>query len=284
MVRPLRIEYPGALYHITSRGNSKQQIFFSETDRVDFIETLEHVARRYNWVCYAYCLMGNHYHLLIETIDPTLSRGMRDLNGIYTQKFNKRHENVGHLLQGRFHTFVIEKETYLLGVARYVVLNPVRAGLVKQPEDWKWSSYRATAGLEEAPSFLDEKWLLSLFGENRSDAINSYRDFVHMEINEASPFDTINEGIALGSPQFIQNMWEKTKDIPITSEIQKGERIIGRLSLHDLFDDIGKNPRERNNAIIKAVSACGYSNAEVARHLGISNTLVSLVIAGKKTL
>jgi REP element-mobilizing transposase RayT len=139
MARPLRIEYPGAVYHITSRGNAYQDVFLDDADRERFLEVLKQTVDRFNWLCHAYCLMMNHYHLLIETVDPTLSRGMRQLNGVYTQAFNRRHERVGHLFQGRYKAILVEKETYLLELSRYIVLNPVRAKMVKKPEEWEWS-------------------------------------------------------------------------------------------------------------------------------------------------
>jgi REP element-mobilizing transposase RayT len=155
MARPLRLEYEGAVYHVTSRGNAREAIFRVDPDRELFLEVLGATVERFGWVCYAYCLMTNHYHLLLETPEPNLSRGMRHLNGVYTQGFNRRHMRVGHVLQGRFKSIVVEKESHLLELARYVVLNPVRAKMVRSARDWPWSSYRATAGLGVAPPFLD---------------------------------------------------------------------------------------------------------------------------------
>ena len=114
MARPLRIEYPGAVYHVTSRGNARQDVFVDDDGRTAFLEVVHQVGDRFNWLCHAYCLMTNHYHLLIETIDPTLSRGMRQLNGVYTQAFNRHHARVGHLFQGRFKAILVEKDAYLL--------------------------------------------------------------------------------------------------------------------------------------------------------------------------
>ena len=142
MARPLRIEYPRALYHITSRGNAWIDIFYDKKDREFFLELLEDLHTRFGFLIYAYCLMSNHYHLLIETPRANLVDGMRRLNGLYTQRFNKRHKRIGHLLQGRYKAFVIEKESYLLEVCRYIVLNPLQAGLVKHIGEWQWSSYR----------------------------------------------------------------------------------------------------------------------------------------------
>jgi putative transposase len=133
MSRPLRIEYPGALYHLTSRGNARQDIFLDDTDRAVFLDVLASVIERHGWHLYAYCLMGNHYHLLAETPHSNLSRGMRWLNGVYTQRFNRRHERVGHILQGRFKAILAERESYLLELSRYTVLNPVRAGMTGAP-------------------------------------------------------------------------------------------------------------------------------------------------------
>lgn len=143
MARPLRVEYPGAVYHITSRGNAQQSIFVDDGDRSALLEILAKAIDRFNWLCHAYCLMSNHFHLLVETVDPTLARGMRHLNGIYTQATNRRHARSGHLLQGRYKAILVEKDSHLLELARYVVLNPVRAKMVRAAKDWRWSSYRS---------------------------------------------------------------------------------------------------------------------------------------------
>ena len=154
MARPLRIEYPGAVYHVTSRGNARQDIYLDDKDRLRFLKIVQQVIDRFNWLCHAYCLMGNHYHLLIETVDPTLSRGMRHLNGVYTQTFNRRHQRVGHVFQGRFKAILVERDAYLLQLSRYVVMNPVRAKMVRAAKDWPWSSYRVTAGLSESTGLV----------------------------------------------------------------------------------------------------------------------------------
>jgi putative transposase len=130
MARPIRIEFSGALYHVTSRGNRQEDIYEDDTDRSVFLSVLEKTCSTNNWICHAYCLMSNHYHLLIETPDSNLSKGMRQLNGVYTQSYNRIHNRVGHVFQGRFKAIFVEKETYLLELARYIVLNPVRAGMV----------------------------------------------------------------------------------------------------------------------------------------------------------
>jgi len=178
MARPLRLEFAGALYHVTSRGDRREDIYLDDSDREAWLAVVGEVCNRFNWLIHAYCKMSNHYHLLVETIDGNLSKGMRQLNGVYTQRFNRRHRMVGHLYQGRYKAILVQKENYLLELARYVVLNPVRAGMVKQPEEWHWSSYLAMTGLSNVPEWLDTDWLLSQFGRQRQGAITSYRRFV----------------------------------------------------------------------------------------------------------
>jgi REP element-mobilizing transposase RayT len=148
MARPLWLEYVGAVYHVTSRGNARNAVFLDDADRREILETLSDVIERYAWICHAHCLMTNHYHLLIEMPAGGLSRGMQLLNGVYTQWFNHRPQRVGHLFQGRYKAILFEKESYLLELARYVVLNPVRAGMVRTARDWPWSgSWRGRASL-----------------------------------------------------------------------------------------------------------------------------------------
>lgn len=276
MSRPLRIKYPGALYHITDRGNRKGDIYLDDRDRNIFLEKLTTVITHHNWICHAYCLMNNHYHLLIETIESNLSDGMRDLNKDYSQTFNRLHDTVGHLLQGRFKSFIIEKESYLLEVARYTVLNGVRAGLVDHPADWRWSSYAATAGLIQPPAFLTTDWILGHFSTDRKKAQKAYAEFVLSGIGEASPFkDAVHKSI-LGSPQFVSEMWKQCKDSTMIKEIPREERIVGRPSLVDLFSH-EQVRKERDRFIVFARRGCGYSVAEIARVLRLSESLISRI-------
>ncbi len=178
MSRPLRLEYAGAFWHVTARGNERREIFRSDDDRTEFLRILGRTVALYRWRLHAYVLMGNHYHLLLETPEPTLSRGMRQLNGLYTQGFNRRHRRVGHLFQGRFKAILVERDAHLLELARYVVLNPVRAGLARSASSWPWSSYRATAGVEKAPAWLETAATLDAFGPGPARATARYREFV----------------------------------------------------------------------------------------------------------
>ena len=206
MARQLRLEYPGALYHLTARGNEQQTIFHDDVDRQQFVRLFGQEILQQHWRCYAYCLMGNHYHLLVETPEPNLSRGMRRLNGSYTQRFNWRHQRVGHLLQGRFKSLVVERDAYLLELCRYVVLNPVRAGMVATPQEWPWSSYGATAGLRTAPAWLDAAGVLRLFDPHQDVARQAYTRFVTDGIGGPSPWSQIAGQIFLGSPTFLERV------------------------------------------------------------------------------
>ena len=267
MARPLRIEYPGAVYHITTRGNAYQDVFLDDTDREEFLEILEQTVDRFNWLCHAYCLMTNHYHLLIETVDPTLSRGMRQLNGVYTQAFNRRHEQVGHLFQGRYKAILVEKEAYLLELARYIVLNPVRAKMVKKPEEWEWSSYRATAGLSEVPPFLTTDWILSQFADERKKAQRLYRRFVAKETGR-SPWDDLKGQIYLGSEKFIKSIPKpKTK----LNEVPRAQRLLDRPRLKEIFAEA----ETEDEGIFKAYHDYGYTMREIAEYLGIHYATVS---------
>ena len=220
MARPLRIEFAGALYHLTARGNAQQDIFIHDDDRYDFLEMLSRANDRYHWLCHAYCLMSNHYHLLIETRQPTLSKGMKYINGLYTQRFNRRYRRVGHVFQGRYKSILVESDPYLLELARYIVLNPVRARMVRSAKDWPWSSYQATAGLKAADSCLETDWVLSGFGEQKKIAQEGYRRFVQQGKGQPSPWEFIKNQIYLGTDQFVEDMQckldpkQSLKDIP----------------------------------------------------------------------
>jgi len=280
MARPLRVKYPGALYHIIVRGNAKQDIFLDDKDRRKFLSWLANAVKTHNLVVYAYCLMSNHFHLLVETPDSNISEAMHDLNGNYSQWFNFRHGRVGHLVQDRFKAFVIEKESYLLAVARYIVLNAVRAGLVDHPHKWKWCSYNATAGLTKTPSWLNVDWILGNFGDTRARAQKAYRRFVEDGIGGPDPHDGVEHDFILGTPQFVHWIWdnhtagsEKLKDHP------RQQRIVGRPTLKELFDTV-TTLKERNSAICLARLRCGYLNTEIARHIGLSNSTIGKIVRG----
>lgn len=178
MPRDLRVNFPGAIYHVTSRGNNGRLIFVDDRDREQFLYRLAGVARALEWKCRAFCLMSNHYHLFVETPKGDLPEGMLRLNGPYARAFNKRHGRRGHLFENRYHAALIQDESHFLEVCRYIVLNPVRAGLCETPDEWRWSSYLATVGATRTPAYLDLDWLPPTFGAVLETARARYVEFV----------------------------------------------------------------------------------------------------------
>ena len=275
MARPLRIEYEGAVYHITSRGNARERIFLTDSDCIEFLDVLGHVVARFGWICHAYCLMSNHYHLLIETPSPNLSRGMQLLNGVYTQRFNRAMQRSGHIFQGRFKAILVERESHLLELARYVVLNPVRAKAAPSACAWPWSSYRATAGQVEAPEFLTIDWILSQFGAKRASAMRAYRQFVSQG-RGVSVWEGLRAGSLLGSDEFIGQMKPRLAEAPLDPNILRREQDAARPSLEALFSDV-TDRRTRNQRIHAAVRDHHYTLQEVGDHLGLHFSTISVI-------
>lgn len=277
MARPLRVEYPGALYHVIARGNAQQDIFLDTRDRKLFLNWLGDIVKTHNVICHAYCLMDNHFHLLLETVEANLSKAMRDLNGNYSQGFNVVHKRSGHVLQGRYKAFVIEKDPYLLEVARYIVLNPVRAGLVDHPERWKWSSYGATVGLTVSPEWLSTDWLLGTFSRTKKSARAQYRRFVEMGIGGRDPYKNAQHGFLLGTPEFVHAIWENcTNGSEDIKDYPRVQRVVGRPTLAELFQDL-KNKSERDKTIVFARFRCGYLVSEIARHIDLDQSTVGKI-------
>jgi putative transposase len=282
MTRPLRIEYPGAVYHITSRGNEKKAVFKDDQDRENFLNTLQHVNKRYNWLCHAYCLMTNHYHLLIETPDGNLSLGMRQLNGVYTQLFNKRYNRNGHLFQGRFKGILIQKDSHLLEVCRYVVLNPVRARMVEKPDAYPWSSYLATAGKEKPHPCLTTDWILGQFSGKRGKAEQEYRQFIQWGIGERSVMLDVKGQVILGEDEFADTLVDHLKKHKHVPEIPRSQRYANRPMLEKIFQDsICRDKRKRDKKMAEAVEKYGYRQSEIARHLGLHTSTVSNLVRSR---
>src|SRR6187402_2242936 len=176
MARPLRIQAPGLTYHVVARGVRRTSIYVDEVDRHKFLKLLAHVIQRYALLCHAYCEMTNHYHLAVTTTEANLSRAVQRLNSHYAQWWNWRHERIGHVFQSRFNSQLIQEDAYLVNVCRYIILNPVRAGMAGSPEEWPWSSYRATVGLDPIPRFLDCNQLMAAVApDNPADGPNRLR-------------------------------------------------------------------------------------------------------------
>jgi len=233
MSRPLRIEFPGAVYHVTSRGDRREPIFVDDADRQNLLEVLAQAMDRFDAEVLAYCLMGNHYHFVLHTRAANLSRLMRHLNGAYTQNFNRRHQKVGHLFQGRFKAVLVDRDAYLLEVCRYVELNPVRARMVDQPADWPWSSYRAHVGVAPAPAWLDSTSLHGyLLGHPTADGADIHRAAARYATLVADGRDVrlwddaLRQQIYLGDEAFIERMQAlATKPSHQAAEVPRAQRL-----------------------------------------------------------
>ncbi|MEA2022262.1 MAG: transposase [Candidatus Caldatribacteriota bacterium] len=275
MTRPLRIEFNGALYHITSRGNARQAIFLNREDFSAFLKILSSVVKRYHFLLHAYCLMDNHYHLLVETPEGNLSKGMRQLNGLYAQHFNRKHQRVGHLLQGRYKALLVDKENYLLELCRYIVLNPLRAGLVKDPQKYRWSSYPATIGDERIPGLFSE-WILAQFAEDKEKAIRLYQAFVLSGIKAASPLKSVKEQLILGKESFTSKIEHLLQGKEKLKEIPRKQRYITRPPLNAVLKF--RDKKERNQVMYIAHLQYAYTLKEIAEYLNIHYTTVSKVV------
>jgi putative transposase len=233
MARPLRLEFPGAVWHVTNRGVEQRSINGDDCDRIHFLHLVEKVVDDFRWQLRAYVLMSNHYHLFFRTPQTNLSRGMKDLDGEYASYFNVRHRRVGHLFQGRFGGQLVDSETYLLSLSRYIVLNPVRAGIVETPGEWRWSSYRATAGLAAAPHWLDHGPILdALNADDWNKAMHEYRDFVAGGIGrDVSPWENLMAGMFLGSQEFLREVETKVQVRKRSEEHPRGQRKFRAMSL-----------------------------------------------------
>jgi len=283
MARPLRVQFPGGLYHVSARGNEQKLIFADDVDCDSFLRVLALVVERYHVLCHAYCLMNNHYHLLLETPDSNLSHAMRQLNGVYSQRFNRRHGRTGHLLGGRFHAVVVHRDAHLREVSRYIVLNPVRAGLFDDPAAWRWSSYLATVGEALVPSFLTTEWLLGLSGmTERAGAQHAYGEFVRRGLDEMPEVPTrLDSGF--GAPRPKVGLRPGFKAGGRLGEIPRAQRFASRPPLSELFSGVVSRA-ERNVRCVAAIRSFGYTLRELADFLDLHYATISRVLQQSDTL
>ncbi|MBI3344896.1 MAG: transposase [Gammaproteobacteria bacterium] len=283
MARPLRLEYPGAIYHVTARGNAQNAVFLGDRDRETFLTCLSEAVVRLGWLCHAYCLMDNHYHLLIETPDGNLSQGMRQLNGVYTQRFNRHHQRVGHLFQGRYKAILVERDSYLLELCRYVVLNPIRARMVKHIERYPWSSYPATLGMTACPGWLNTDWLLGQFGKRRSIARQRYAEFVAQGIGLVSPWGALQGQVLLGTATFVEKIRPLLEGKDPLTEIPRAQRLLHRPNIKKLFTkEVRGDKMMRDKTMQQAYLEYGYSMAAIADSAGVHYSTVSKIIKGER--
>jgi putative transposase len=277
MSRPLRVEFAGALYHVTARGNARAAIYLTDEDRIEFLTLLTDTVARHDWYCHAYCLMDNHYHLLIETTRPTLSKGMKFLNGTYTQSFNRTHTREGHLFQGRYKAILVQKDTYLLELARYIVLNPVRARMVHEPEQWPWSSYRAMVGAAPTPECLSTDWVLGGFAQTRQAAQLGYIRFIQAGKGLPSPWEQLKNQIFLGDDAFVEDMQCKIDPEQSLLDIPKKQKLAPIKPLHWYEEHYPS----RAESMAAAYLSGHYTLTQVGDHFSVSYATVSRAAKSK---
>ena len=282
MARPLRLEFPGAVYHVTSRGDRREPIFEDDEDRDAFLMVVAQATERFDAVVLAYCLMGNHYHVVIHTRRGNLSRLMQQLNGVYTQAYNRRHNKVGHLFQGRFKGILVDENAYLLEVCRYVDLNPVRARMVRDPGNWRWSSYRAHTGNAISPAWLDTSAVHGyLLGRDAATAADRRRAGLRYAALVAAGKgvklwdEALAHQIFLGGPEFVERMQALIeKDTGNAKDIPRFQR---RAAVKPL-DFYLKRNKDRDAAIRAAVTEGQYSMTDIGKALGLTVSRVSRIV------
>jgi REP element-mobilizing transposase RayT len=292
MARPLRIEYEGAVYHITARGNERGAIYKDSGDMQKFLDILGMLSVKHRIVVHGYVLMQNHYHLLIETPAGNIARAIHYLNATYTNYFNRRHNRAGHLFQGRYGSHIIEKDQYLLAVNRYIHLNPVRARLVKTPEQYKWGSYEMFVGTRRKPEWLECDWILSRFSPDVKESRRLYRSFVTDGIEALdNPLKDLKDGLVLGGERFVEEIRKKIKrhrEIPQSRHLAQGisfEEVLAKVSEHFHMADIDiLVPRSRNNlprrvCLYLLTGLTDIPNATIAQRFGIGYTAVTQAAA-----
>jgi REP element-mobilizing transposase RayT len=297
MGRPIRIEYPSALYHITSRGNEKKDIFQREGDRVKFLQILEDYHDRYGILIHSYVLMDNHYHLILETPKGNLLKVMHGINSSYTGYFNRKYGRSGHLFQGRYRGILVEKDTYLLSLSRYVHLNPVRAGVVDRPQQYRWSSYVGYIGKEKESEWVEYAWVFSQFGKEKKRARRRYREYVEegLRAKETTPLRNLHGQVILGDQVFIERIKGMLKGRRLSQGIVERKRLLEHPSATEVVgvvseaygidqEEILERGGRANTARKVAIYYCqrytGLSNEAIGELFGgIHYTTVSKVTA-----
>lgn len=284
MGRPLRVQYPGAFYHITSRGNERKAIFSSKRDREQFLSYLESASERYGAVIHVFCLMSNHYHLLLETPHSNLSQIMHHINGAYTNYFNKKRRRSGHLFQGRYKAILVEKDAYCQELSRYIHLNPVRAKLVEDPLEYPWSSYPYYVGAKERPDWLKTDDILGYFAKGRSKARRLYKQFVESGIGKEvdNPFEKVFAYTFLAGDDFI--CWVREKWINFKEADRRNipalKEIIRKPSLDEIEQAVESvikrdDPLYKKVAIYCSHQFSGASLKEIGTHFSMRDSAVS---------
>jgi putative transposase len=279
MARPLRIEYPGAFYHVTSRGNEQKDVFKSRKDREWFLSYLESAVVRYGAVIHTFCLMSNHCHLLLETPAGNLSQIMRHINGAYTTYFNVKRKRAGHLFQGRYKAILVEASEYAAELSRYIHLNPVRAGIVATSDECEWSSYRYLIGTAEAPPWLTTGFILGFFGNTR--AGDNYREYVNDAINRKndSPLKKVIAATILGSPDYVREMSQRHLGEKNADRNMPAVRVLNRPGVEEIIKVV--ETEIKDTALVKKASIyfchrhSGARLREIGERFGLSDAAVT---------
>ena len=286
MARPLRIEYPGALYHITSRGNERRKIFLDDADRLKFLELLKDYYNRFSILIHSYAIMDNHYHLILETPKGNLLKVMHAVNSNYTGYFNRKYGRAGHLFQGRYKGILVDKDEYLVRLSIYVHLNPVRARMVEKPEQYKWSSYPSFIGKAKEHKWLEYSWVLSKFGNDKKTAQRKYGEHTEKLMTEKmkSPMKDVCGQLILGRDNFIDKVKGLLKGKSISCDIPERKRLMKNPSADEIISKVAeafkvsdkeiRNKQSRNNTARKA------SIYFVQRYSGLSNSEISKLFGG----
>lgn len=285
MGRPLRIEYEGALYHITSRGNERRKIFKDKTDRRTFLDIVKDYHDRFGVLIHSYVLMDNHYHLILETPKGNLLKVMHGINSRYTVYFNRRHKRSGHLFQGRYKAIIVDKDAYLIPLSRYVHLNPVRATIAEGPEGYKWSSYNGYIGKRKEDNWVEYSWVLSKFAQNKKVAWQKYKKYTEegLAVKIESPFKSLLGQVILGGEDFREKIKGYLQGRQISQEIIERKRFDKKASPEEIVEAVAKafeveekdlkNKGKRDNisrsvAIYVMQKYSGLSNEDIGRMFG----------------
>lgn len=271
MARPLRIEYAGACSYVAAAGNADATIAEDDLDYVAFYGVLANVIARFGWQIFAYCVMPRRYHLVVETPAPNLSRGMRELNGVYTQRYNARYGRRGHLFQGRYKSIVMDRDAYLLPVSRCIAFEPVRNDLVRRPEQWRWSSYRALIGRANGPPWLAHEPILSHFSRQAGEARRAYQAYVE-EDPESDVWSQVRHQAFLGDEPFVQAARRHALAGSTSPDIPRSLRVADRRPLESYAAATG-----RDDAIREAWASGNYTLAEIGRHFGLHYSTISRI-------
>jgi putative transposase len=299
MARALRLEYPGALYYVSGSARGRPGAFRDGKDREKFLSLLGTIGSEDRWKIHGYSILGSGYELLIETPAGGLSHGMRSLNGRYTQWFNRRHRRDGGLFHGRYKSILVQKEVYLLEMARYVVWSPVREGLARRPEGWRWTNYRATSGTQVAPAWLETGWTLAQFGRRPSTARAAYRRFVARGGRAPSPLDEVEKQVYLGDRRFLGRAKGLLASGAVRKKVRRRTRRPEDLTIGEIRRIVSREwgvPASRLRkhggeqkvaAIYLSRKLTPLSNAEIGEAFGVGEARVSSavreVMEGSKT-